>query len=254
MKPQVVLVHGAWQGGWVWDSIVPQLAEAGIDALAVDLPGSAPDVERRETVTFADRIDCLRQIVEGIEAPVYVVGHGGGGLAASQIAEVMPERIAGLVYVAGMMLPDGMSFAQLAAACCDEEPSAAGVRPKLELSDGLSRVPPAAAIETFYHDCDPREAAAAAARLTPQSNAARDVAPRITAERFGSVPRVYIETLKDRAIMPFVQRRMQVLVPGAVVRSLDTGHAPMLADPEALADILLYSVSALRSMSRERFG
>jgi pimeloyl-ACP methyl ester carboxylesterase len=41
------------------------------------------------------------------------VGHSGGGLTASQVAELVPERVAALVYLVGMMLPSGMTFADL---------------------------------------------------------------------------------------------------------------------------------------------
>jgi alpha-beta hydrolase superfamily lysophospholipase len=38
-----LLVHGAWQGAWAWDTIVPRLKQAGHDAIAVELPGDGCD-------------------------------------------------------------------------------------------------------------------------------------------------------------------------------------------------------------------
>jgi hypothetical protein len=52
--------------------------------------------------------------------------------------------------------------------------------------------------KTLFHDFYPGAAAAAAARLTLQSNVACDVVPGIFAGQFGTVPRVYIEALQDR--------------------------------------------------------
>lgn len=235
---QIVLIHGAWQGSWVWADVVPRLTEAGHHCHAVDLPGSAPGLADRAKVTFRDQVAFLEELVAGIGEPVVVVAHSGGGLAASQIAENMPDRIAGIVYVAGIMLPDGKRFAEIVDSCKAEEPSAIGVWPYLDHLDGMSAVPEAAAVEVFFHDGPADVAAGAAARLTPQSNAARDASPHITDENFGTVPRIYIEALQDRSVVPFVQRRMQELVPGAVVRSIDTGHAPMVADPALLSDML----------------
>ena len=83
--------------------------------------------------------------------------------------------------------------------------------------------------------------------LTPPSNAARDVAPRISEARFGLVPRIYIAALKGRSLVPAVQRRMQELVPGASVRHMDIGHARMLADPGGLSDLLLTSIAELEA-------
>lgn len=237
----VVLIHGAWQGSWVWRAITPILSAAGHRCIAVDLPGSAPDCPDRATVKFSDQIDHLKTVLHTVDCPAIVVGHSGGGLAASQIAEEMPDHVAGLVYVAGMMLPSGTRFAEVAESVRRENPAAAGIWPFLEHLEGMSAVPPEAAIEIFYQDCDPQDATVAAAQLTPQSNAARDVAPKTSEARFGTVPRVYIEALKDRSVIPAVQRRMQQLVPGAAVSRIDTGHAPMLADPSRLAYLLLQS-------------
>jgi hypothetical protein len=39
-------------------------------------------------------------------------------------------------------------------------------------------------------------------------------------------------------VIPPLQRRMQALVPGADVVTLPTGHAPHLAAPRLLADVL----------------
>jgi len=44
--------------------------------------------------------------------------------------------------------------------------------------------------------------------------------------------------LQDRSVVLGVQRRMQALVPGAEVLSMDTGHVPQLAAPVGLGDLL----------------
>lgn len=247
----IVLIHGAWQGGWVWSDVTPVLSAAGHRCHAVDLPGSAPEVEDRASVTFADQVNYLKELLGKIDGPVIVVGHSGGGLAASQIAEEMPDRVAGVVYVAGMMLPNGVRFADIVQSCIPADPTAVGIWPRLDHLDGMSAVPAAAAIDIFYHDCDPDSAAAAAARLTPQSTAARDVAPSTTEVCFGRIPRVYIEALQDRSVVLSVQRRMQECVSGAAVFSIDTGHAPMLADPAGLSRLLFQAMSTLNAPAGE---
>jgi len=62
--------------------------------------------------------------------------------------------------------------------------------------------------------------------------------PTWSPERFGRLPRLYVEAKKDRSVVLPVQRRMQQLVPGAEVVSLDTGHVPQVAAPEAVASAL----------------
>ena len=38
-----VLIHGAWQGAWAWQRVVPLLEAEGHRAVAVDLPGNGAD-------------------------------------------------------------------------------------------------------------------------------------------------------------------------------------------------------------------
>src|SRR5437868_5719798 len=54
-------------------------------------------------------------------------------------------------------------------------------------------------------------------------------------ERFGQLPRVYIECLQDRAIGPALQQRMYTAMPCQQAISLQTGHSPFYAAPEQLA-------------------
>jgi pimeloyl-ACP methyl ester carboxylesterase len=90
---QIILIHGAWQGSWVWADVVPCLNKAGHSCHAVDLPGSAPDIADRANVTFRDQVKYLEDLIAEIGEPVVVVAHSGGGLAASQIAENLPDRV-----------------------------------------------------------------------------------------------------------------------------------------------------------------
>ncbi len=71
--------------------------------------------------------------------------------------------------------------------------------------------------------------------LTPQPERGRNIRAGLTPERFGTVPRLYVEAEADRSIVLACQRRMQALVPGAEVVTLLTGHAPHLAAPDLLA-------------------
>ena len=229
----LVLIHGAWAGGWVWDRLVPLLEREGCDVDVFDLPGTGRD--RRET-SLAAQAAFVRDRAARFGRPVILVAHSGAGVLASVVAEQAPDLVAGIVYVAGFMLPDGVGFADLVADMVPLHPEAAGINPSLVWSaDGTSsHVPPEAAMAIFFNDCTPADAAAAAARLTPQPETARAVVPRLTAARFGTVRRLYVEALADRSVVLAVQRRMQALVPGADVVSLPTGHAPQFSAPARL--------------------
>ncbi len=240
----VVLIHGAWQGAWVWGDVRPLLAQAGMTAVAVDLPGNGNDDIGPADVSLDLYTAHVGAIVRGLGRPVSLVAHSGGGLIASAVAERFPEAVRRVAYIAGMMLPSGMAFADLVAEARTDHPDAIGIGPHLLWSDdGLtSRVPTAAALAFFFHDCAAGEAAAA--RLTPQPERGRNIRVGLTPERFGTVPRLYVEAEADRSIVLACQRRMQALVPGAEVVTLPTGHAPHLAAPDLLAAALIPFLTA----------
>lgn len=234
---RVILIHGAWQGSWAWDRFAPILAEASLKAEALDLPGNGSDRTPAADVSLDLYVAHVGARIEAGEGPVVIVGHSGGGVIASQVAERFREQVAGVAYVTGMMLPDGGTFGGVVCDIAERDPAAAGIRPHLVWSvDRLtSTVPADAACEIFYHDCDPADARAASAMLVPQPEGGRAVSPHLTPERFGTVPRLYVEALQDRSLVLAAQRRMQALVPGAEIATLDCGHAPQLAMPEKLA-------------------
>jgi hypothetical protein len=61
----------------------------------------------------------------------------------------------------------------------------------------------------------------------------------LTAERFGSVPRAYVEATDDRAISLEMQRDMQALLPCEPVITLECDHSPFYSAVPELVEALL---------------
>ncbi len=234
----VVLVHGAWAGGWVWDTVTGPLRAAGLRPHVVELPGvgGGDDDEVVDLDTLADHVSALVRL---LERPAVLVGHSGGGVVVTRVAELIPDRVAGVAFVAGMMLPSGVDFAQLCAGI--GLPPDVGISRWLESSaDGReTSVPPEAAAAVFFHDALEGDAIAAARRLRPQRESARLISAAWTPARFGTLPRLYVEATGDRTVPIIAQRRMQQLTPGARVVTLHTGHAPQLSAPGHLCAALV---------------
>jgi pimeloyl-ACP methyl ester carboxylesterase len=241
MVDPVILIHGAWQGSWAWEQFLPPLAKAGIQAVAVDLPGNGVDDTPADAVSIDLYVEHVGKLVEELGDRVSVVGHSGGGVVATAVAERFPERISRVAYIAGMMLPAGMGFGDLLHEVTEPDAPASGISPYLIWSDDrlTNWAPRDKALEIFYHDCDPADAEWAVDRLTPQPFGGFALIAHPTPARFGTIPRLYVEAMQDRSVLIDVQRRMQQLVPGAEIVSLETGHVPQLSAPDKLADALV---------------
>jgi pimeloyl-ACP methyl ester carboxylesterase len=104
-----VLIHGSYQGGWIWQRIADRLRTAGHAVYAPSLDGCA---ERNHslrpgitTETHAAEIADLL-FYEDLR-DVVMVGTSSGGMVLCRAAEMARDRIARLVFVDALALFDG---------------------------------------------------------------------------------------------------------------------------------------------------
>ena len=94
VSSSVLMVHGAFCGGWVFGDFAQTFRAAGHHAVALDLPGHAPD-DARDAVallSMRDYADAIQRAAEALPAPPVLVGHSLGGLAAALAAARTPVR------------------------------------------------------------------------------------------------------------------------------------------------------------------
>jgi pimeloyl-ACP methyl ester carboxylesterase len=230
----IVLVHGSWHGAWAWDRLLPLLRDRGFVVQAPDLPGRAFDGRTPADVSLEDHADAVIAAAAAVPLPILLVGHSFGGAVISRVAERIPERVSLLVYLAAFLLRDGETVLDIVRSI---DPPA----PHLDVDDAarLIRVRPEAAREAFYHDCSEEDADRATANLVPEALEPRRTPMRVSAGRFGSVPRAYVETTDDRALPLAIQRRMHGALPCAAVAPIASGHSPFLSMPDALVEQLV---------------
>ena len=221
-----ILVHGAWHGAWCWHKLAPLLEAAGARVIAPDLSTQA---------TLESACDVVADHIARNPGSV-VVGHSLGGAMISQVAERSPSSIRRLVYLAAYLLPAGASVAQAARADVDSL-----LTPNMiPVERGVScTLRPAVLRDAFYGSCSDADFEYARQRLTPQPLKPLVTVLDVSERRFGSVPRAYIETARDRAVTLDAQRRMQARHPCAPVHTLDSDHSPFFSQPEPLARILI---------------
>ena len=224
-----VLVHGAWHGSWCWERVVPALEERGDKVVAVDLPGRPANPLPHDQITLDKQTDYLVDVINSQGEPVVLVGHSLGGVAITEAAERVPDRVAALVFVAACLLPNGKGTMDIMPA----DNAALFVPSEDGLMAGLGRD----AIPLLYGCCTQEDGEWAYGHLCEEAFAV-NVPVKTTDERFGTVPRVYVETLQDRILPIEVQRSMMDEVSCEKVFSLNTDHSPELSRPGELVDIL----------------
>jgi len=229
-----ILVHGGAHGGCCWDRLVPVLEARGHRALAPDLAGMGEDRTPIAEVTMDRWGDDIAALARAQDEDVVLVGHSRGGPVISEAGERAPEAMLGLVYLTAVLLQNGMSASDSFASV--DPTLMAGTRPS---EDGASfLIERETADRAFYHRVDRATADEALDRLCPEPIAPNQQPIRVTEERWGSLPRAFIECSDDRALRLPTQRQMQAALPCDPVITLDSDHSPFLHMPEAVADAL----------------
>jgi pimeloyl-ACP methyl ester carboxylesterase len=215
---------------------VPLLEALGHGVVTPDLPGLGADKTPASAVTLQTYADRVCEIVKAQKEKVVLVGHSMGGAVITQAAEQCHDNLAALIYLTAFLPQNGQSLQHWAA-----QDAGSMVNPAtLDISrDHLTaQFREDAVRDAFYGKCSAADAAYAQSQLVPQALAPLGTPVAITAERYGRVPRFYVECSQDRAITPWLQQQMYAASPCQEVFTIDTDHSPFLSTPEALAGIL----------------
>jgi len=227
----LVLVHGAWHGGWCWSRVQALTRAAGVESRAVTLTGLgerahliSPEVQLRT------HLEDVAGVVEAEELErVVLVGHSYSGIFLGGVAERLGARVSELVYLDALVPGRGDSALELypsAVASALEEGARAG--------DGW-RVPPWPAAS--FGITDPADRDWVDRRLT-------DHPFRTLTEPGGSPPPAGVR----RSYVFCADRRRESYVrfaeaarrdPGWEYAELSCGHDAMLLEPAALAELLV---------------
>ena len=227
------LVHGAWHRRTCWDPTADRLRAAGHEVVAVDLPCENPE---------AGLVDYAGAVLEALQPTpagedLVVVGHSLGGLTIPLVAAARPVRE--LVFLCAMVPMPGVALRD--DVWGDPGAFAAGWRERaahqIAHEDGSTSWPEDVAVDVFYEDCEPALAAWSAGQLRRQAWTVAGEPHPLAA--YPDVPARAIVCTEDRVLDPDSCARHAADRLGASVVRLGGGHSPMLAQPDALADLLL---------------
>lgn len=231
-----LMIHGAWHGGWCFESLRPLLEQRGHELIAPTLPGMDGGDVPVGAVTLDLWAGFVADLARQQREPVILCGHSRGGIVISSAAERAPEHIGTLVYITAFMLPHGQSLR----AFQTEVPNLQFGGALAPTADGTAvRFSRAAAAEVLYHRCPEALQREASQRLVLEPLRPLVTPLSLSEARFGRVPRHYIECGDDRALLPIRQRAMRATLPCKSIATLDSDHSPFLSCPEALVEALI---------------
>jgi len=224
-----VLVHGAYQGGWIWKPVATRLRAAGHLVHAPTLDGCAERQDSiRPGITVGSHAREVAQLLfyEDLRA-VVLVGTSSGGMVICKAAEPARDRIARVVFVDALALLPGERV--------DAIVKRSAPREITDIATGPTK---ADAQDRLFADLDPDTRAWALARYTLHPIAALEAPMEPTTFWDQAWPATVIRC--RRAVNPpeAHQRRTAERLT-ATWHELDTGHYPMLSQPEELTRLLL---------------
>jgi pimeloyl-ACP methyl ester carboxylesterase len=82
-----VLVHGAWQGAYVWQFVKDDLEKPGHKVIIVELPAHGNDTTSPANVSINSYRHKIIAAINTAKAKVILVGHSLGGMVVSAVAE-----------------------------------------------------------------------------------------------------------------------------------------------------------------------
>ncbi|MBV8121374.1 MAG: alpha/beta hydrolase [Alphaproteobacteria bacterium] len=224
-----LLIHGAYQGGWIWKPTAARLRRAGHLVYAPSLDGCA---DRRHALRPGINVEThAAEIAELLFyedlKDVVLTGTSAGGMILCRAAELARERIGRLVFVDALALFDGERIEQIVSRRTPRVMTALSVGPSREDAENRS-----------FADLDSTTRALALARYTPHPIAAME--EPVSLKSFWSQPwRATVIRCRRAANPGEAHQRRTADKLGAKYLEIDTGHYPMLSDPDVLAPLLM---------------
>ena len=223
-----VLIHGSYQGGWIWQRVASRLRGAGHAVYAPTLDGCA---ERKHQVragitTETHAAEIAEMLFYEDLRDVVMVGTSSGGMVLCRAAETARDRIARVVFVDALALLDGERIRDI-------------VQRSTATPSGLTAGPSREDAETrLFADLDAATRAWALARYTLHPIGIYVHPVRL--QSFWTQPWAATVIWCRRALNPGEahQRRTAEQLK-AKWHELDTGHYPMLSMPEELTTRLM---------------
>ena len=229
MPSTFVLVHGAWHGGWGWVRLAALLRAQGHIVFAPTLTGQGerthlltPGVNA--TLHIADIVNLIRY--ERLR-DIVLVGHSYGGSVISGVAEVVPDKIAALVFLDAFIPDDGEAVVDMVQPAVKEIILAAQAH-------GETTVP---VRDAAAFNVNEKDRAWVDSLAGPQPIGTMTEKLRLTGARDRIASKTYIRA-SNYPNVAFEAAHARAKAEGWHTYEVPCGHNVMIDKPERLAEIL----------------
>ena len=229
VRPNIVLVHGAWADGSSWSAVIERLQADGYHVTAPQFPESslAADVAR------------LRQVLARQDGPTLVAGHSYGGQIMTALGTDAPN-VVGLVYIAAFGLDEGESIGALLA---QAPPTPALAHLDID-QQGFAWLPEDDFVNHFAADVDPVKARVMYAVQQPLAGSALSEVMGVPAWK--SHPCWFMVADGDQAIPPDAERQFAARM-GATTVEIPTNHVAMVSHPDDVLQLIETAAEAVQA-------
>lgn len=232
----LVLIHGAFHGGWCWRKTVKELLNNDIRVLTPTLTGLGERSHLLHSkVTLSTHVKDVVNILEYEDLyDVHLVGHSYAGMVITCAATMLPHRIKQLVYLDAPVPHDNQSLFDILPF------TRAGIE-ELDVAGEKIRVLPVPNPDAFGVT-DPEDIAWMAPRLTPMPYQCYDERVKFDVKKFEDINKAYL--MCEKQLVPGLEEVFASSYRSAEGdkwrRSKVEGpHDCMVTHPAALAQKLL---------------
>lgn len=222
----IVMFHGIWSDGSIWNKVIPILQDAGHRVIAAQL----------SLRSLGDDIATVKRAIEQLGKPTILVGHSYGGIVITNAGYNNPN-VTGLVYIAALAPDEDETSIDLFEILPQPENVLQMFTNNIITdSGGFSYFNPDKFGEWFAQDVHPDEANILAAVQKPTNES-------ITTEKSGpaawkQLPTWFQISENDLVIPPNIQRLYAERMNATTV-SLNSSHMSPISQPEEIAGLIM---------------
>jgi pimeloyl-ACP methyl ester carboxylesterase len=231
VRPNIVLVHGAWADGSSWSAVIERLQAGGYHVTAPQFPLTA----------LADDVARLRQVLDAQDGPTIVAGHSYGGQIMTALGTDAPG-VAGLVYIAAFGLDEGESLGAL----LSQGPVTPALAHLVTDKQGFGWLSEDDFVNHFAADVDPVKARVMyAVQQALAGSAFTDV---MGVPAWKTLPTWYLVAANDQALPPAAERQFAARM-GATTIEIPSSHVAMVSHPGDVAQLIETAAEAVLASS-----